>query len=397
MVYCFSFYKDIKVFFESQTIYQIKMKFILTESEKKEILDMYGLLTEQKFYQGSTDNTPMYNFPKKKPDGSEYSSNHRNFGLPGEQSQENFTFTTTVKDIMSKLRGPETSFFSGFKPKTDMKKYVDYISVGGKKLQGGGTIELDFSDPNAEVEGSHNGLLALKRVMEAMKQTPGGTKVKITMGTVDTRVSGIETVTPNRAYALGGALDQIVNITSIALLSSDKSIYFNKVNFKDNQFYNALAKSYRLTENASPSEQQLITSINTRLDLMGRLFLTKKQEDEVNKFDAELKMSNKVDVGSYVRSVMGKKVAQAESIMNEFFNKIIETYKKLYSDFVKKYNVNTADGLITKMNSNIDTKLTSNLKDIVSEITRGAEVTYGSTKQKTNTQTQSAINKEVGQ
>jgi len=220
------------------------MKFILTESEKKEILGMYGLLTEQKFYQGSTDNTPMYNFPKKKPDGSEYSSNHRNFGLPGEQSQENFTFTTTVKDIMSKLRGPETSFFSGFKPKTDMKKYVDYISVGGKKLQGGGTIELDFSDPNAEVEGSHNGLLALKRVMEAMKQTPGGTKVKITMGTVDTRVSGIETVTPNRAYALGGALDQIVNITSVAILSDyeiTKSIYFNKVNFNNNPYYNAFA------------------------------------------------------------------------------------------------------------------------------------------------------------
>lgn len=376
------------------------MKFILTESEKKEILGMYGLLTEQKFYQGSTDNTPMYNFPKKKPDGSEYSSNHRNFGLPGEQSQENFTFTTTVKDIMSKLRGPETSFFSGFKPKTDMKKYVDYISVGGKKLQGGGTIELDFSDPNAEVEGSHNGLLALKRVMEAMKQTPGGTKVKITMGTVDTRVSGIETVTPNRAYALGGALDQIVNITSVAILSDyeiTKSIYFNKVNFNNNPYYNAFAKSYKLTENAAPSEQQLITSINTRLDLMGRMFLTVKQMEEVNKFDAELKMSNKVDVGSYVRSVIGKKVAQAEPIMNEFFNKITETYKKLYSDFVKKYNANTADELISEMNSKIDTKPKNNLKYTVSEIIRGAEVTYGSTKQKTNTQTQSTVNKAVGQ
>jgi hypothetical protein len=377
------------------------MKFLISESEKEEILKLYGVISEQQsiVYVASTDKDPMYNFPKKKTNGiDEYASNHRNFGLPGEQSQEYFTFITTVKDIMTKLKGPETSFFSGFKPKTDMKKkYVDYIRVGAKKLQGGGTIELDFSDPNAEVEGSHNGLLVLKRVMESMKKTPGGTKAKITMDTVDTRVSGVETVNPNRAYALGGALDQIVNITSIALLSSDKSIYFNKVNFIDNQFYNVLAKSYNLTENASPSEQQLITSINTRLDLMGRLFLTKKQENEVNKFDAELKMSNKVDVGSYIRSVIGKKVAQAEPIMNEFFNKITETYKKLYSDFVKKYNANTADELISEMNSKIDTKLTSNLKYTVSEIIRGAEVTYGSTKQKTNTQTQSTVNKAVGQ
>lgn len=376
------------------------MKFILTESEKKEILQMYGLLTEQKFYQGSTDNTPMYNFPKKKPDGSEYSSNHRNFGLPGEQSQENFTFTTTVKDIMSKLKGPETSFLSGFKPKTDMKKYVDYISVGGKKLQGGGTIELDFSDINAEVEASHNGLLALKRVMEAMKQTPGGTKAKITMGTVDTRVSGVETVTPNKAYALGGALDQIVNITSVAILSDydlTKSIYFNKVNFKNNPYYNTFAKSYKLPENEVPSEQQLITAINIRLDLMGRLFLTEKQMDEVNKFDAELKMSNKIDAGSYVRSVIGKKVEQVQPIMTEFFNQITEGYKKLYSDFVKKYNANTANELILEMNSKIDTKPKNNLKYVVSEIIRGAEVMYGSTKQKTNTQAQSTVSKAVGQ
>lgn len=376
------------------------MKFILTELEKKEILGMYGLLTEQKFYQGSTDNTPMYNFPKKKPDGSEYSSNHRNFGLPGEQSQENFTFTTTVKDIMSKLKGPETSFLSGFKPKTDMKKYVDYISVGGKKLQGGGTIELDFSDINAEVEASHNGLLALKRVMEAMKQTPGGTKAKITMGTVDTRVSGVETVTPNKAYALGGALDQIVNITSVAILSDydlTKSIYFNKVNFKNNPYYNSFAKSYKLPENEVPSEQQLITAINIRLDLMGRLFLTEKQMDEVNKFDAELKMSNKIGAGSYVRSVIGKKVEQVQPIMTEFFNQITEGYKKLYSDFVKKYNANTANELISEMNSKIDTKPKNNLKYVVSEIIRGAEVTYGSTEQKTNTQAQSTVSKAVGQ
>lgn len=375
------------------------MKFTLTESEKKEILGMYGLLTEQKFYQGSTDNTPMYNFPKKKPDGSEFASNQRNFGLPGQPTQENFTFTSTVKDVLQKSKGPETSFFSGFKPKTDMGKYVDYISVGGKKLQGGGTIELDFSDPNSEVEGSHNGLLALKRVMEAMKTEPGGTKAKITMGTVDTRVSGVETVTPNRAYALYNQLDQIVNITAISILSDyeiTKSIYFNKVNFNNNPYYNAFAGFYKLPVNSAPSEQQLITSINTRLDLMGRNFLTKKQSEDVNKFDAELKMSNKVDAGSFVRSVIGKKVVQAEPIMNEFFNKIIETYKKTYSNFVKKYNANTADGLITQMDSKLDSKPKNILGQVVSEIIKGNEVTYGTTSQKTNTQAQTTVNKEVG-
>jgi len=383
------------------------MKFTLTESEKKEILGMYGLLTEQKFYQGSTDNTPMYNFPKKKPDGSEYSSNQRNFGLPGQSTQENFTFTSTVKDIIQKSKGPETSFFSGFKPKTDMEKYVDYISVGGKTLQGGGTIELDFSDPNSEVEGSHNGLLALKRVMEAMKTQPGGTKAKITMGTVDERVSGVETVTPNKAYALYSQLDQIVNITAIAVLSDyeiTKSIYFNKVNFNNNPYYNAFAGFYKLPTNSPPSEQQLITSINTRLDLMGRNFLTKKQMEEANKFDAEFKMSNKVDAGSFVRSVIGKEVKgvlkfrneQVEPIMNEFFNKITETYKKTYSDFVKKYNANTADGLISQMDSKLDSKPKNSLRNVISEIINRNEVTYGTSSQKTNTQAQTTVNKEVG-
>jgi hypothetical protein len=375
------------------------MKFILTESEKKEILGMYGLLTEQKFYQGSTDNTPMYNFPKKKPDGSEYSSNHRNFGLPGEQSQENFTFTTTVKDIMSKLKGPETSFLSGFKPKTDMKKYVDYISVGGKKLQGGGTIELDFSDPNAEVEASHNGLLALKRVMEAMKKEPGGVKAKITMGTVDTRVSGVEVVTPKKAYALYSALDQIVNITSMSMLSNyelTNSPYFNKLTFKNNPYYNALATSYRLPENEPASEQQLISSVNMRLDLLGRLFLNEKQMADAAKFDAELKLSDKLDSSSYVKSIIGKKETQVTPLMNDFFNKITEAYKKLYSDFVKKYNPNTADELISEMSSKLDSKPKNNLKGVTAEIMRGAEVTYGNATQRTNTQGQAQVNKAVG-
>jgi len=360
---------------------------------------MYGLLTEQKFYQGSTDNTPMYNFPKKKPDGSEYSSNHRNFGLPGEQSQENFTFTTTVKDIMSKLKGPETSFLSGFKPKTDMKKYVDYISVGGKKLQGGGTIELDFSDPNAEVEASHNGLLALKRVMEAMKKEPGGVKAKITMGTVDTRVSGVEVVTPKKAYALYSALDQIVNITSMSMLSNYELTnlpYFNKLTFKNNPYYNALATSYRLPENEPASEQQLISSVNMRLDLLGRLFLNEKQMADAAKFDAELKLSDKLDSSSYVKSIIGKKETQVTPLMNDFFNKITEAYKKLYSDFVKKYNPNTADELISEMSSKLDSKPKNNLKGVTAEIMRGAEVTYGNATQRTNTQGQAQVNKAVG-
>lgn len=376
------------------------MKFILTESEKKEILGMYGLLTEQKFYQGSTDNTPMYNFPKKKPDGSEYSSNHRNFGLPGEQSQENFTFTTTVKDIMSKLKGPETSFLSGFKPKTDMKKYVDYISVGGKKLQGGGTIELDFSDINAEVEASHNGLLALKRVMEAMKQTPGGTKAKITMGTVDTRVSGVETVTPNKAYALGMSLDQVSNITAIAIISnyeSSNSIYRNKLNLENNGYYNLLARSYGLPENRPATEQELTSAINKRLDNLYKRFLDEKQMSESSKFEQELKLSNKIDSASYVRNIVGKKVNEVYPIREDFFKKITEAYKKMYSDFVKKYNPNTANELITNMNSKLNSKPTNDLNQTLGEIIRNPEYERGGTQKLTNTQTNTSVNKQVGQ
>ena len=43
------------------------MKFTLTESEKKEILKLYGVISEQQsiVYEASTDKTPMYNFPKK--------------------------------------------------------------------------------------------------------------------------------------------------------------------------------------------------------------------------------------------------------------------------------------------------------------------------------------------
>ena len=84
-------------------------------------------------------------------------------------------------------------------------------------------------------------------------------------------------------------------------------------------------------KNYNPKVAKLIDTINDN-------DLTEKQMDEVNKFDAELKMSNKIDAGSYVRSVIGKKVEQVQPIMTEFFNQITEGYKKLYSDFVKKYN-----------------------------------------------------------
>jgi hypothetical protein len=44
------------------------MKFLISESEKEEILKLYGVISEQQsiVYVASTDKDPMYNFPKKK-------------------------------------------------------------------------------------------------------------------------------------------------------------------------------------------------------------------------------------------------------------------------------------------------------------------------------------------
>ena len=55
---------------------------------------------------------------------------------------ENYLFQTTLGDIKKRAVGEQSQFFAGFKPTTDQKKYVDYLSIGNVVLQGGGTKEF---------------------------------------------------------------------------------------------------------------------------------------------------------------------------------------------------------------------------------------------------------------
>ena len=161
-------------------------KFLITESDKKHILNMYGVILEQvtsltpeqSFY-ASASKERMENFKNKNNAGNS------NFGLSGDsKTQENYSFYSTFGDILSKSKGPEEKFLSGFKPYKDMVSYLDYLKIGDVEISGDG--EKTFSNLNngTSIIASHNGLLAIARLMKELKyyKPIKGTTITIGLG-----------------------------------------------------------------------------------------------------------------------------------------------------------------------------------------------------------------------
>jgi hypothetical protein len=378
------------------------MKFLISESEKKQILKLYGLISEAEsiVYEASTDKTPMYNFPKE----NVKSSNQKNGGLPGDPKMENYLFQTTLADIKKRAMGVQSQFFAGFKPTTDQGKYVDYLSIGNVILQGGGTKEFDLTDPKAVVVASHNGLLALLRVMDAMKSTPGGIKAKVEMGTVDTRTSGVGVVSPEKAYQIGRLKDDTITLTAISMVSGYDLMNspYKAANLYKNQVYSdVISKSFKLPVSGNPpkSEQIISSLINVMDNQIGKI-LTTEEMTKLSEFKTEFKLSEYIGVdnlSNLIKSSYNQKIGDVKSMLDSVLNLIRPAYIKMYTDFTRKYYPDNSVQLIEMMNSKLVDKPTNDLQQMVNLFSK-VDTTYsvGKTRTAQNTATKTVQSRDIG-
>jgi len=381
------------------------MKFLISESEKQEILKLYGVISEQQSiaYEASTDKTPMYNYPKK----NLKSSNQKNGGLPGDAKMENYLFQTTLGDIKKRAVGEQSQFFAGFKPTTDQKKYVDYLSIGNVVLQGGGTKEFDLTDPKAVVVASHNGLLALLRLMDAMKRAPNGIKVKVEMGTVDTRTSGVGVVNPEKAYQIGRIKDTIIELTAISMISGYDLMDspYRKTNsnlFKNKAYIDIISGWAKLPKTGPnpPTTEQITNSLIKYMDLQIYRILTKEEDSKREEFMREFKLSTYIgedNLKNLINSSYNKKVDEVQSSLTGVLNLIRPAYIKMYTDFTRKYYPDNSSELVEIMNSKLNDKPSYNLKDQVTLYSK-TDVTLvtGQAQTAQNTATKTVQSREIG-
>ncbi len=379
------------------------MKFLISESEKQEILKLYGVISEQQsiVYEASTDKTPMYNFPKKNLN----SSNQKNGGLPGDAKMENYLFQTTLGDIKKRAVGEQSQFFAGFKPTTDQKKYVDYLSIGNVVLQGGGTKEFDLTDPKAVIVASHNGLLALFRIMDAMKRVPGGIKAKVEMGTVDTRTSGVGVVNPEKAYKIGTIMNYVNELTAISMVSGFYLIPspYRKANlFQNNTYKEVIAGPAKLPKTGPnvPTSEQISDALIRYMDGQIYRFLTKEEDSKRDEFKKEFNLSNYIgadNLKNLIKSSFNKTVGEVQPLLDSVLKLIRTAYIKMYTDFTLKYYPDNSNELVEIMNSKLNDKPDYDLKSRVELFSRKDDTLGpGQAKATQNTAAKTVQSREIG-
>jgi len=379
------------------------MKFLISESEKKEILKLYGVISEQQsiVYVASTDKTPMYNFPSNKAK----SSNQQNGGLPGDPKMENYLFQTTLGDIKKRAVGEQSQFFAGFKPTTDQKKYVDYLGIGNVILQGGGKKEFDLTDPKASVVASHNGLLALLRIMDAMKRAPGGNKVKVEMATVDNRTSGFEVVNPEKAYRIGTIMNYVNELTAISMVSGFYLIPspYRKANlFQNNTYKEVIAGPAKLPKTGPnvPTSEQISAALIKYMEGQIYRVLTKEEESKKDEFKKEFNLSNYIGVDNLtnlIKSSFNKTVGEVQPVLDSVLKLIRTAYIKMYTDFTLKYYPDNSNELVQIMNSKLNDKPDYDLKSRVELFSRKDDILGpGQAKATQNTATKTIQSREIG-
>jgi hypothetical protein len=164
----------------------MSQKFIITESDKKHILNMYGIILEQEMalnpeqsFYASASKEKMENFKNKNNAGNS------DFGLSGDpKTQENYSFISTFGDILSRSKGSPEQFLSGFKPYKNMGFYLDYLKIGDVEISGTGEKTFSNLSNGTSIIASHNGLLVIARLMKELKyyKPIKGTTITIGLG-----------------------------------------------------------------------------------------------------------------------------------------------------------------------------------------------------------------------
>jgi len=331
----------------------MKKLFNITDSEKERILEMHinatknQYLTEQssaKVLTADTDSDKMYNFPN--PKGKSHNSK---FGLQGGPELENYYFESTIGDIVNQSRGNENEYLINFRPLNDAGKYVEYLKIGNVEINGSGSKTFDINK-NMKVRATHNGLLAIKRLMDSMKGMGyNGANAKATITIAGTeRSSGYKTYSPDVAKDVTIICNTLMRYFALLLVETSKRKMTNDTvgdNFK-----------------TMPTEQ-LKTNIKGQIDyfLVSR-FLPNPKEWESIKEQYRLKGHESTnyqtlfDKHDVVNLLPDLQHTDWNTLWNNFWNSWKMSYIYNYSVYVRANYPETAQNLITELSNSIINK-----------------------------------------
>lgn len=329
----------------------MKKLFEISTEERNRILEMHTdatkklYLSEQKIteFKASTDNIRMYNF--NNPKGKSFNSN---FGLQGTPEIENYYFKSTIGDIVRQSRGDKTQYLINFKPLSNAGDYVEFLRIGNKEINGSGTETFDI-DKNMVIVATHNGLLAIRRLMEEMPKVGyNGEKAKATVTIAGTEKSSeSRTYDPNEAKKLVPTANYLIRLFSVLITPKDKRKNINST-------ITETIKNY--------SSAELKNYIKKVIDsYLVSKFLPNPKDWETIKNQYQLKGSENInldEIFSYAE-FGGEKNSLNQNLWENFWTSFKNTYLSNYSTYVNNISPENASNSINEMSKSISNQNSS--------------------------------------
>jgi len=359
-------------------------KIILTESQVKSVINNF--INEQ----GATVNEFVAETDASKITHAMLSSS---FGLPnGAQNETKFYVAQISKVIEQSTKDPKTflSIFTPYTPVTndpkddgDMGGYFDYIEVyqapgkAGVALETKGTKTFNFVS-GLWVAASHNGLLAIKRLMDQMKGKGG----VATIGFQTKRNSESVNLNVNAAYNTQPAINTIYFLLSQLSLKNPEKTTYAEYSKKGNKsmidLLNNMAQNMLSGRGKFVDEAQKDTILPVMAKVKG--FVTRENLDIdftpiANKIISLQEIEDKA--GNGTNPVKVAKITELNNEVNVLLGKLKSGYINNFKLYVSTYLKNSASQLLPTIDSKVvmATKDLGERLDYLLNMIRGGQVT----------------------
>jgi len=359
-------------------------KIILTESQVKSVINNF--INEQ----GATINEFVAETDASKITHAMLSSS---FGLPnGAQNETKFYVAPINKVIEQSTKDPKTflSIFTPYTPVTndpkddgDMGGYFDYIEVyqapgkAGVALETKGTKTFNFVS-GLWVAASHNGLLAVKRLMDQMKGKGG----VATIGFQTKRNSESVNLNVNAAYNAQPIINTIYFLLSQLSLKNPEKTTYAEYSKKGNRSIIDLLNN--IVQNVLTGRGRFIDEAqkDTILPVMAKVkgFVTREDLDIdftsiANKIISLQEIEDKDGRGT--NPVKMTKISELNNEVNVLLGKLKSGYINNFKLYVSTYLKNSASQLLPTIDSKVvmATKDLGERLDYLLNMIRGGQVT----------------------
>ena len=359
-------------------------KIILTESQVKSVINNF--INEQ----GATINEFVAETDASKITHAMLSSS---FGLPnGAQNETKFYVAPINKVIEQSTKDPKTflSIFTPYTPVTndpkddgDMGGYFDYIEVyqapgkAGVALETKGTKTFNFVS-GLWVAASHNGLLAVKRLMDQMKGKGG----VATIGFQTKRNSESVNLNVNAAYNAQPIINTIYFLLSQLSLKNPEKTTYAEYSKKGNRSIIDLLNN--IVQNVLTGRGRFIDEAqkDTILPVMAKVkgFVTREDLDIDftsigNKLISLQEIEDKDGRGTNPAKVA--KITELNNEVNVLLGKLKSGYINNFKLYVSTYLKNSASQLLPTIDSKVvmTTKNLGETLDYLLNMIRGGQVT----------------------